>query len=242
MSVSALLGTPSLSQSPPGLAGPVSPGAGVPGSTGPGAAAAGLTIGDLLAALSLPNFLPSTRICTRVVLPARTLSSWGGRVTTSLVFVADSARAKAAPPPLRTNRTRVLPLPGMKFLPLMVSFSPTARRIGLTPVTVGTVTGFFLAARALALSTSRALRSAPRQRTTRREFIGPYFGRPLGELEGGQDYRTPCGTTGRRAAPRARPRARPASAGGSPSGPSGGRGRGRAAPDAKPRAPTPPRS
>jgi hypothetical protein len=72
----------------------------------------------------------------------------------------------------------------MKFEPVTVSFSPTLICIGLTEVTVGAVgTGFFLAADAPGLSTSRALRSAPRQRTTRREFIVPYFGRLLDELE-----------------------------------------------------------
>ena len=180
MSVSALLGTPSLSQSPFGPAGPVSVGSGVvPGSSLP--VTAGLTIGDLLAALSLPNFLPSTRSCTRADLPPRTFSSCGGRITTSFVVVADCARAKAAPPPLRTNSTRVFPLPGMKFLPFTVSFSPTLSCIGLTEETVGA--GGFVAARALALGTSRALMSAPRQRTTRREFIVPYFGRRSGQLE-----------------------------------------------------------
>jgi hypothetical protein len=47
--------------------------------------------------------------------------------------------------------------------------------MGLTELTVGA--GDLVAAEALALSTSRALMSAPRQRTTRREFIVPYFGR-----------------------------------------------------------------
>src|SRR3954470_7049203 len=81
----------------------------------------------------------------------------------------------------------------MKFLPFTVSFSPTLSRIGLTELTVGA--GGLVAARALAQVTSRALMSAPRQRTTRREFIATYFGRHGDELERRARYRTPCGTT-----------------------------------------------
>jgi hypothetical protein len=63
----------------------------------------------------------------------------------------------------------------MKFFPFTVSFSPTLTFRGLIELTVGACG--FVAARALALSTSRALMSAPRQRTRRREFIATYFGR-----------------------------------------------------------------
>src|SRR3954469_22122983 len=180
MSVSALLRTLSLSQSPFGPAGPLSTGSGPPGL------ADGLTIGDLLAAVSLPNFLPSTRIWMRAALPLSTLSSCAGTVTTNLVFVAVVARAKAVPPPRRTKKTRVLPLPGTKLLPFTVSFSPTLSFIGLIDLT----TGALEAAEAPAVEASRALMSAPRQRTTRREFIDPVFGRRSYELERSRQCRT----------------------------------------------------
>src|SRR5947209_19988708 len=100
---------------------------------------------------------------------------------------------------------RVLPLPARKYLPLMVSFSPTFSFIGL----IDLMTGSEVAAEAGAVATSRALESAPRQRTTRREFIDPLFGRRQRELER-------CGRRRRRlaispcAGPRAGRRARPA--------------------------------
>src|SRR4051794_28199937 len=146
----------------------------------------GLTSGDLLAAVSLPNFFASTRIWMRVVLPFRTLSSCAGRVTTSLVLVPLSDFANAAPPRPRTKKMRVLPLPARKYCPFSVSFSPTFSFIGL----IDLITGSLVAAEAGALATSRALESAPRQRTTRREFIDPVFGRRSRELERCRDGRT----------------------------------------------------
>src|SRR5439155_20027355 len=139
----------------------------------------GLTSGDLLVAVSAPNFLARTRTRIRAVLPLRTLSSCAGRVTTTLVVVPLSERAYAAPPVARTKKMRVLPLPARKFLPLMVSFSPTFSFIGLIDLT----TGVGVAAEAEAVERIRALESAPRQRTTRREFIDPVFGRRSRELE-----------------------------------------------------------
>src|SRR4051812_26116283 len=147
----------------------------------------GLTSGDLPAAVSLPNLLASTRIWMRVVLPLRTLSSCAGRVTTSLVLEPLSDLAYAAPPLPRTKKTRVLPLPDRKYLPFTVSFSPTFSFIGL----IDLITGAVVAAEAGALATSRALESAPRQRTTRREFIDPVFGRRSHELERCRGRRTP---------------------------------------------------
>jgi hypothetical protein len=55
-----------------------------------------------------------------------------------------------------------------------VSLSPTLSVIGLIDLIVGAA---LVAAEALAVEASRALESAPRQRTTRREFIDPVFGR-----------------------------------------------------------------
>src|SRR3954468_16703910 len=75
---------------------------------------------------------------------------------------------------------RVLPLPDRKYLPRIVSFSPTFSFIGLIDLITGSGV---VAAEAGALATSRALESAPRQRTTRREFIDPVFGRRSRELE-----------------------------------------------------------
>src|SRR3954454_11055369 len=131
----------------------------------------GLTTGDFKRALSLPNFFVSTRSCTRAALPASTLSSWAGTTTTRLVFVAEAARANAVPPLLRTKKTRVLPLPGMKPEPFTVSVSPTDTDSGL----IDLITGGAVLAEAPAGTASRALESAPRQRTTRREFIAHTF-------------------------------------------------------------------
>src|SRR3954453_10512846 len=94
---------------------------------------------------------------------------------------------------------RVLPLPDRKYLPRIVSFSPTFSFIGLIDLMTGS--GIF-AAEAGALATSRALESAPRQRTTRREFIDPVFGRRSRELE-----RTWTSGRGRGISPGVEPRA-----------------------------------
>src|SRR3954451_7567395 len=85
---------------------------------------------------------------------------------------------------------RVLPLPDRKYLPRIVSFSPTFSFIGLIDLITGSGV---VAAEAGALATSRALESAPRQRTTRREFIDPVFGRRSHELERRLGGRTPRG-------------------------------------------------
>ena len=95
--------------------------------------------GDRVSFVDEPYWLVRIRSWKRVrpVVLRRSGVTVSGIVTTSRVLVAYSALFEVRPPPWRRKKTRVLFLPGMKFVPVMVSFWPTFAFIGLTDLMVG---------------------------------------------------------------------------------------------------------
>src|SRR3954454_1415710 len=135
-------------------------------------------MGERFFGVQLPKRLPSTRSLKRLEwLPRRAFSA-AGTVTTTFVLLALVALAVATPLPLTgTKKTRVLPLPGRKFLPRMVSFLPTFTLSGLTDFT----TGALLAAAAV-VGTSATSSSAESGSRPRRVIV-PFVGRGPAGLE-----------------------------------------------------------
>src|SRR5690349_21898645 len=99
-------------------------------------------------------------------------------------FVLTSAFTNSDLPFVRWKSTRFLPLPRRKYLPRMISLSPTLRCVGETELITGALTAAPAVAGA-ASAPSAARTAAPRsiERVRDRVSIAPNIDRPVRRLE-----------------------------------------------------------
>src|SRR5437899_2034455 len=99
----------------------------------------GAMTGESLVEVILLNVWASTRRWKRPGLPVSRPFSLAGTLTFTVRVVlplSDSAQVAPLPPTWR-KKTRVLPVPARKPVPLIVSVSPTFSDSGLTDLTTG---------------------------------------------------------------------------------------------------------